>query len=1312
MDLKPGCAVLWPELSTHLALLVDTLTRTLSAGEYTVLLLDTITLWINRVSQLQRKDGLGQTPPYISQTLTPVFKRLCQTWEAGSGPLIKAASNLLAKLLAFTNASSKDQTDSKTLLQWVLVLSGLPRTQKSFFFMTETFLRHIDGSGTFLQKALPELPTICLDIMWSESLANSASKTLAMYYSRLEREQNIDYLVLCTPTIRPFLTNPKTSSNIKTYLLPKVFRNKRRELIQWLDSLAEEDIPASTWLPILKCAIQIIPSYDPIASNHTSWNQLRSYLVSDSRGLRLDAFTFCCGLIATGCPDNKVEHVFLDFECLDLLFAEAQTPEFRNEIYFLSRHALRYLRNYIAKAAKKGVELEKLHQVECLLSQFFDYLVDLLVLDSSYSQLALSTELLLLFIKEDFEGPKKLEGARLERTVCKLLRFTTNNYEDIRTRSSQILLESGWPVHQIIDLWEPLRHSYGLLSSVRGRQSDGAAQLIATVGVVHQKFGDSDGIVSLMRDLSKNMHLAIERSQSIHGYFTAFARMLSQTGLGEFEGHEPEAVSIIRGLLDTISRQWGVFSLESNLQSDDDMWRSVKECSSLLSVLFELKTLSENYLVTETGFVDWCLLLMNSLESVSHRGAFSAIESTFEKACTLSQTRGLQQLREMPETWLKEKLGMLETKKQLVSRRSAGIPYLITGILCSSTHDSELMSKYFDIAFTELLRVGSQDYDHHGFETNDVPQVHAFNCLRSIFRDANLDNGVQNYITSSLALAFENLNHPAWAIKNGAVMLFTALQDRVFGSHKTGDSVPSKSAYNFFNKYPGMSDLLLRKLEAAKKNNPNEVIPILSILSRLQAFTTTDDSLHKFIVIIDDAYLGHRVWQIREMAAQALASMLSLQNYIQATDCFLSSMPSRNRTHGILLCIERMLRVTKQAGQQEVSQYLVSQVASSLERELEYLSTDWVNLRARLSIIDVDKIEEHCRLKLEQRVEELISSEASGNDGALRLFLETASSVLLRHPLSDAEKLSVQFLGARCYEIQLSVAKYWLERPPQLVACSALIIQILKALENPQVNRLVKQPLLELLVTSCFDPVKEITVDNQWNEHMKLMTLALNLNLADYDNPTALEILQQNAADEQEEETRYVATVGAANYLKSHGEVTFRSAEFELLIVQKMNDESSRIRKSASRVLCSASCAVADILSLFGTKYGSAGQRLLAKEVLNSIESNVSCYQKDLQSTSFEIERDNLFSNDVKFIGAIMEVLVQLNYSFLTASVLEMIDRVGQVATGIHIEELTYNVHLDCAIRKAFYFENIGDEAVSLKLADFKARLLHVDYGL
>ena len=96
-----------------------------------------------------------------------------------------------------------------------------------------------------------------------------------------------------------------------------------------------------------------------------------------------------------------------------------------------------------------------------------------------------------------------------------------------------------------------------------------------------------------------------------------------------------------------------------------------------------------------------------------------------------------------------------------LTRRSAGLPAMITGVLAAHAGDD-----FFDNAVLDLQAIADMPVQ----AVNDVgevrlPQVHALNCLKDIFADTRLGPSTESYVADSLDIAASCLDSTAYVFR-------------------------------------------------------------------------------------------------------------------------------------------------------------------------------------------------------------------------------------------------------------------------------------------------------------------------------------------------------------------------------------------------------------------------------------------------------------------------------------------------------------------------------------------------------------------
>ena len=91
----------------------------------------------------------------------------------------------------------------------------------------------------------------------------------------------------------------------------------------------------------------------------------------------------------------------------------------------------------------------------------------------------------------------------------------------------------------------------------------------------------------------------------------------------------------------------------------------------------------------------------------------------------------------------------IETNASSPTRRSAGIPAIITGILAAYPGD-----KFFDDVIMDLQAMANAPI---GADLGSLPQVHALNCLKDIVTDARFGLSTEVYVADTLEIAASSL---------------------------------------------------------------------------------------------------------------------------------------------------------------------------------------------------------------------------------------------------------------------------------------------------------------------------------------------------------------------------------------------------------------------------------------------------------------------------------------------------------------------------------------------------------------------------
>ncbi|RHZ89143.1 hypothetical protein Glove_18g31 [Diversispora epigaea] len=356
-------------------------------------------------------------------------------------------------------------------------------------------------------------------------------------------------------------------------------------------------------------------------------------------------------------------------------------------------------------------------------------------------------------------------------------------------------------------------------------------------------------------------------------------------------------------------------------------WRAVKEASALLATIFTKVTISlkleNNEAICDIDQIRKVGDLFRTLlTSIRHRGAFSAVYPGYISICSRLLNTQRAQFTELPKIWLKENIDSIKLNSISITRRSAGLPLCILAIVSSEPNNHKVLLPW---TMKTLFEIGSEEVPFNNIEqTVDLPQVHAFNILRTIFMNAILGKDILPYVSDGFVLAIKGFSSLSWAIRNCSVMLFSALLQRTFGTKKTKDehhSINKLTGREFFSRYPALHGFLLGELKVAvdqliNKFNRSEVhpglYPILTLLSRLHPslMESTNSVLNMipFVPLVMSCS-SSPIYKTREMAARSLVPLIASQDLVKTcTDLSKScEISNQNELHGRLMQIKFLM---------------------------------------------------------------------------------------------------------------------------------------------------------------------------------------------------------------------------------------------------------------------------------------------------------------------------------------------------------------------------------------------------------------------
>lgn len=162
-------------------------------------------------------------------------------------------------------------------------------------------------------------------------------------------------------------------------------------------------------------------------------------------------------------------------------------------------------------------------------------------------------------------------------------------------------------------------------------------------------------------------------------------------------------------------------------------------------------------------------LAFTQLAELRHRGAFSTVSQTFAACCVRCAGSKVNTVGELPSIWYQvnsvifsylhlthaaqQTLACIQEKAAALTRRSAGLPAMVTGILSAYPNGD-----FFDQVILELQTAANAPLEVARDLTKiRLPQVHALNCLKDVFTNTRLGPATEVHVETTLTIAVDCL---------------------------------------------------------------------------------------------------------------------------------------------------------------------------------------------------------------------------------------------------------------------------------------------------------------------------------------------------------------------------------------------------------------------------------------------------------------------------------------------------------------------------------------------------------------------------
>lgn len=1073
------------ELPTQFRFLFQQLKE--SNDQTRLVVVDSLAIWFLRVNQILNNKKkwdvsiLSQALKNDLLTFTNchfIFEYVIDFYNDSSNALLNALRDLFHKFLVVLKLVYNKAKLNELFIQWMDQIMEISSTLRVQYYLIETLA--VDTDMFHIIEKRPNFIKESLELMSSESFSTPIGKCLVhllinIYQFHFESDiaKINEWYAFWKDDTMYYLHSHKYTKPLKLYLLTPLFKQMPSNVfIDFITHLNTNSthVDPSTLLSLLKIGQELDINDEPFHNDElVSISVLETFLDNDEFKLpTFELLTFSKKKSKMIQPyvlttvKSHLHNFLLDVSLETRNHFESSFKSFilriRDSCFSLQRSVTK-----LQKANKFPQEqqdkLKQLDQYKQFIVWLFQYLKTELVPGIQYQRCLMSLNLISILIDsgvDSFIAAKDVDKENIRSwpfnliilNDLTLLRLLIDNLispvNDIR-RTVKSLLSQSYNSNLIVkDTLHSMINEETL--SKKAIQNMNAYQNTEAGATIEKFLFDiSDNQLKLINDQLILLQLENDKTNknpldnvvnNISGYYISLTMFFDSLDIKACPKEEIEG--ILETLLGEIINNWNISKEltchdssegllpEKYLQSpiSDQIitsyaFRTVKEMSKLLEIIINKYTLSPEQLL-QVGD-----LLISQLFTIRHSGCFYAVLPTFRALCIKCRHTMPEQLKK----WLDEILETLEVKTQHITRRSGGLPFLITNILATETSKDRPELKYcFDKFLTILNTVSNMEHQ----DKLDLPQITAFNCIKAIFVEAKLSEACSPYFPIALEYSLKYFKSDIWALRNCSLMLFTSLQNRIFG--KIGKNI---SARLFFTKYEGIDEMLLQILRNSiendneKKTDMESTILVLSILMCLKQ-TPGYNGLDPFIVEVVKC-LENKNWKIRDMAARTISGLVDDTHVDMLPLMEECSVQNQNKLHGHLLAMKNILTIGHNHHMPSKVDDMIKNVLNN-SQEFITLNPSFVTSKAYLDVVSLvfANSDTEITTKYKENVVSTIGnyfihnfSSDSDISGIKGLCIATALEFLLKNETHDNINSLLQLgLESARYEVQFEAIKY------------------------------------------------------------------------------------------------------------------------------------------------------------------------------------------------------------------------------------------------------------------------------------------------
>lgn len=721
--------------------------------------------------------------------------------------------------------------------------------------------------------------------------------------------------------------------------------------------------------------------------------------LSGSRSARLAGLSL---FVVSNSPTKPIQPAVFEQLKHALPHLHADTDAFsRSELFSLTQRLFDRIRcatAVLARTTSTGT-LESMEQHKSFISWYTQFITWELRPTSSYQRHISALKCLSILLRSGVDGSiskvhlsKLASGASawpFEMSIVDpgmhrlLLDLLMNSFEEVRQTSASILelctSASGTNANSsknVLDVAKE-RAIARMLASGRADHADGVAYIHGLSYVLAATPEDQKLVLTALLDKTEDMLSVADRGLAravdkfpLHGLLTSLRYVLLRCDFstGMYSQLHTRIERLLQHVWEVVQPTLCDDAPEGHVPDEmDEMpdistkdilsycWRALKETSLLMGTMLSSASLKacESPAEFKHSMFELCF---TQLAMLRHRGAFSTVAQTWTTCCSLMDDNqggplGLS-------TWYDRTISLLRRSLAINTRRSAGLPSLICGVLIA-----DRTGELFKRAFAETEQIAREDVDLESAHEASLTQVHAMNCMKDILKNTRLAGKSEQYVPVALRLAADSLRSEAWAIRNCGLMLFRAVIDRLLGTNDAyvEDEVATKRRVDFEH-HQDLLQLVIGLLSTAPTSMSsgegarNEgVFPALQLLQRAHMPEAKRTEVQEAVF----ALTASPSWHVRDKAARTYVSFIPVETTSAVLEQLLAGpRGDHNALHGALLCAMYLIRrlSTKVALRSASAQQLAveEQRCNIIVSAAEWLRKDDSCLYTSIAFVDVE----------------------------------------------------------------------------------------------------------------------------------------------------------------------------------------------------------------------------------------------------------------------------------------------------------------------------------------------------------------------